>query len=679
MSNKNEILSALEYIDPVTCSYDEWLKVGMVLKYEGLSIEDWDAWSAPDTARYDPKAIASHWKSFGRDGSDDNVVTAGTLFDMAKAGGWHKLEIADTTDEALDWDSKFSVTGGASKYHQVTELSRFLQALYSDDESACFVTKAICLDSGKWVPNTRGDVYIIGDVLSRLEKYSSRSGVPDDEIIGLALNCNLNDEAGAWIRANPVSDTEGKDTSVSAYRYAVVESDAIPVDKQIKILRESQLPIATLTTSGGKSVHALVKVDALDLTEYRKRVSILYDYLESKGFVVDEANKNPSRLTRLAGIRRGNAYQHLVATNIGCKTWDAWLLDKDTKKLPPILTLRQAIDELPPTPPPIIDGLLREGHKMIVSGASKAGKSFLLMELAVATSTGSDWMGLQCRRNPVLYINLEIDPSSARDRFVRICKARSVDPNTISVDMWNLRGHAEPLDELAPLMIKAMRDSGREYGMVIIDPIYKVITGDENNASEMGYFCNQFDTICDQTGAAVVYCHHHSKGAQGNKKAIDRSSGSGVFARDPDAIVDIVGLEDPRGLTTEYRKSHQLEDYASPWRAEFTTREFVPHDSVDMWFRHPVHCKDDDGILSRLGAAGSAENANQVRQTLREEERAAKRSELGNTINRLIQEKGSATIHDVAAALNVTDKTVRNRVKNSDDYDIFGSEIVNKI
>ena len=677
MSNKNEILSALECIDPVTCSYDEWLKVGMALKYEGLNIEDWDTWSAPDTARYDPKAIASHWKSFGRDGSD-NVVTAGTLFDMAKAVGWHRLEIAPD-DAALDWDSKFESTGGAPKYHQVRELSQFLQALYSDDESACFVTKAICLDSGKWVPNTKGDVYIIGDVLSRLEKYSSRDGISEDEVIGLALNCNLNDEAGAWIRANPVSDTDGKDSSVSAYRYAVVESDAIPIDKQIKILRESQLPIATLTTSGGKSVHALVKVDAPDLVEYRKRVAVLYDYLESKNFVVDEANKNPSRLTRLAGIKRGNAYQHLVATNIGCKSWDAWLLDKDTKKLPPILTLQQAVEELPPTAPPIIDGLLREGHKMIVSGASKAGKSFLLMELAVATATGGEWIGLQCRRNPVLYINLEIDPSSARDRFVRICKARGADPNTISVDVWNLRGHAEPLDELAPLMIKAMLDSGREYGMVIIDPIYKVITGDENNASEMGYFCNQFDAICDQTGAAVVYCHHHSKGAQGAKKAIDRSSGSGVFARDPDAIVDIVGLEDPRGLTTEYRKSHHLEDYASPWRAEFTTREFVPHDPIDMWFEYPVHCKDDSDILSRLGAAGSAENANQVRQTLRDDERAEKRSKLDSTIDRLMSLDGEATVHDVADALGVTEKTIRSRIKGSDKYDIFGGEIVNKL
>ena len=36
-----------------------------------------------------------------------------------------------------------------------------------------------------------------------------------------------------------------------------------------------------------------------------------------------------------------------------------------------------------------------------------------------------------------------------------------------------------------------------------------------------------------------------SKGAQGGKKAMDRASGSGVFARDPDAQLDVIELKKP--------------------------------------------------------------------------------------------------------------------------------------
>src|SRR5699024_9267414 len=81
------------------------------------------------------------------------------------------------------------------------------------------------------------------------------------------------------------------------------------------------------------------------------------------------------------------------------------------------------------------------------------------------------------------------------------------------------------------------------YNAVIIDSIYKVCTGDENSADKMAHFTNQFDKVCTELGSSVIYCQHHSKGAQGGKKSMDRSSGSGVFARDPDALIDLVELE----------------------------------------------------------------------------------------------------------------------------------------
>lgn len=97
-----------------------------------------------------------------------------------------------------------------------------------------------------------------------------------------------------------------------------------------------------------------------------------------------------------------------------------------------------------------------------------------------------------------------------------------------------------PLDKLAPRLIR--RAKRKNYIAVVIDPIYKILTGDENNAEQMAKFCNQFDVICRALDCAVIYCHHHSKGAQGGKRSMDRASGSGVFARDPDAMLDMTEL-----------------------------------------------------------------------------------------------------------------------------------------
>lgn len=113
--------------------------------------------------------------------------------------------------------------------------------------------------------------------------------------------------------------------------------------------------------------------------------------------------------------------------------------------------------------------------------------------------------------------------------------------NVQNIDVWNLRGKTVPMDKLAPKLIR--RSLKKNYQAVIIDPIYKVLTGDENSADQMAHFTNQFDKVATELGCSVIYCHHHSKGAQGGKKSMDRASGSGVFARDPDALIDLVELE----------------------------------------------------------------------------------------------------------------------------------------
>lgn len=61
---------------------------------------------------------------------------------------------------------------------------------------------------------------------------------------------------------------------------------------------------------------------------------------------------------------------------------------------------------------------------------------------------------------------------------------------------------------------------------------------------------------------ALVYADHFSKGNQAGKKAIDRISGSGVTARDPDAIVTITELEDEGGGCL-YEHSRQKSHTAS--------------------------------------------------------------------------------------------------------------------
>jgi len=245
-------------------------------------------------------------------------------------------------------------------------------------------------------------------------------------------------------------------------------------------------------------------------------------------------------------------------------------VEGEEDELPQLVTLEEMSEDPPALPEELIQGVLRQGHKMLISGSSKAGKSFLLMELCIAIAEGTRWLTFPCRKGRVLYVNLEIDPASCIHRFQEIYRAAGIKPmHQQDILIWNLRGHAVPLDQLVPRLVRRVKS--KNLDAIVIDPIYKVITGDENSASEMAAFCNQFDRICSQTGCSVIYCHHHSKGVQGQKRAMDRASGSGVFARDPDAQLDMIELELSEELKTKIGES---DIPITAWRMESSLREF---------------------------------------------------------------------------------------------------------
>ena len=388
-------------------------------------------------------------------------------------------------------------------------------------------------------------------------------------------------------------------------------------------------------------------------------MDFLYDFLEKNGLTVDKQNRNPSRLSRMPGITRNGNRQYLAATNIGRKSWNDWMdyVEGVTDELPDMVPLSAYRDDPPELPEVLIEGILRRGHKMLISGSSKAGKSFLLMELCVAIAEGRKWLNFQCQQGRVLYVNLEIDPASAVTRFFKIYEALGVPTDNMdNILLWNLRGHAVPLDQLVPKMVRRVRD--QKLQAIIIDPIYKVITGDENNASEMGAFCNQFDKICTETGCSVIYCHHHSKGSQGMKRAMDRASGSGVFARDPDAQLDMIELE-----LTDDIKNNVRDGNATAWRLESSLREFPNITPINFWFEYPIHRVDVGGILGGMPAQGTPKAGKLNNPKSKSSDEAA--DEFRTAYDALNMD-GKVTVADLADYLGISDKTVYSRLKKMD-------------
>ena len=507
----------------------------------------------------------------------------------------------------------------------------------------------------------------------------------------------------------------------------------MPIEKQNAILRKLELPIAMLVYSGGKSLHAIVRVDAVDYSEYRKRVDYLFDVCEKNGLHPDGANRNPSRLSRMPGVTRGGRKQFIVASGIGKRDfaeWKEWI-EGVNDDLPDVMNLSEVWDNLPDLSPCLIDGVLRQGHKMLLAGPSKAGKSFALIELCIAIAEGREWLGFKCTQGKVMYINLELDRASCLHRFRDVYSALGWSPEHVGdIDIWNLRGRSVPLDLLAPRLIRRAKEGG--YIAIVLDPIYKVITGDENAADQMAKFCNNFDKIATELDCAVIYCHHHSKGQQGQKRSMDRASGSGVFARDPDALIDMLELDVPADvrrdmLSRQYRhimnehlkklgmlsevnqcdlvdsgltqvietlpESERAEIYAefeaadkaawatTAWRIEGTLREFAGFRPLNVWFDYPIHRADEKGDLKDLSPdsmiPGTSMYASRAHSE-GNEKRKKERDESIETAYEACTINGTVTIKDLAEYLSVTEKTVRRRLAEHGDFWVNKNEVGRK-
>ena len=344
------------------------------------------------------------------------------------------------------------------------------------------------------------------------------------------------------------------------------------------------------------------------------------------------------------------------------KNYNTWEDDEDDG-LPPIISSAEFLANPPKLPEEVIEGVVRQGHKMMISGASKSGKSFLLIELAIALAEGTKWLGFQCRRSRVLYINLEIDPNSLLNRFYVIYEALGIKPRYYKdIVIWNLRGEAQPLDQLAPDLIHRADYHGVD--VIILDPIYKVMMGDENNATDMANLTNLFDKICYETGCTFVYSHHHSKGAQGFKKSMDRASGSGVFARDADAQVDMIQLN----LVEVTSRHNPDESSATAWRLESSLREFRSFTPVNIWFDYPIHRVDEAGRLTKNYADGDP-RVNLSRSYKRNQTTDSRKEEFDKAFDTNKRKDGTCFAFVLAEYLGIAERTVRERViEFSDEY-----------
>lgn len=200
--------------------------------------------------------------------------------------------------------------------------------------------------------------------------------------------------------------------------------------------------------------------------------------------------------------------------------------------------LADLVSRHPALRPVLIEDFLRLGETMNVIAPPKTGKSWLVIDLALAVATGASWFGHPCTKGKVLIIDNELHPETSANRIPKVMDARGIRLEDIrdNLSVANLRGRLMSVVDLRP-HLEECKAAG--YKLIIIDAFYRAMPNDvdENDNGAVTGVYNLIDQYAQQINCAFVLVHHTSKGNQSQKSVTDVGAGAGSQSRAADTHV----------------------------------------------------------------------------------------------------------------------------------------------
>ncbi len=194
---------------------------------------------------------------------------------------------------------------------------------------------------------------------------------------------------------------------------------------------------------------------------------------------------------------------------------------------PDLLWVADTLDDPPPEPPVLVEGMLRAGELCVVGAPRAVGKSWFMANLAVLVSWGAgSLMGKLPirRRSTVLYCNWELDPWASAGRWRMLLGDRQPGPIAEVFEPWRLQvrrvrntsaGETGTRTEewfegiLDPAVEAVVASHG--IGVLILDPWASFFAGDENSNDQVEAGLSQLRALALRHGTAIVIVHHLSK------------------------------------------------------------------------------------------------------------------------------------------------------------------------
>lgn len=381
-----------------------------------------------------------------------------------------------------------------------------LKAAFSEGEGIC-ICQARTGDDGGEMPKDGGVVLTREEWLRKLD---SAKGDPNKFL-------STSDKNGIYIALNPLKVTGGrKNENVTAYRHALVEFDNISIQEQWTLIQRSRIPCTAVISSGGKSLHAWVRVDAKDRREYDERVRVLYEHFDQQQRP-DEKNKDPARLSRLANCMRGGKRQELLALGIGAESFAAWAGVLEMDGMGRVIDNEMLLTFKPEDDETTLLGQrwICKGGSCLFVGQSGIGKSSLSVQAQISWAVGRSFFGI-APRHPLksLVIQAENDDGDLAEMTQGVIAGLELAAG--EVELWKrnvvtIQDATHTGEAFADNVRRLIERHGRP-DLVWFDPLLSFIGDDVSKQAVCSHFLRTLlGPISIATGVAWMMVHHVGK------------------------------------------------------------------------------------------------------------------------------------------------------------------------
>jgi hypothetical protein len=219
----------------------------------------------------------------------------------------------------------------------------------------------------------------------------------------------------------------------------------------------------------------------------------------------------------------------------------------------------------------ISNGILHPEEVMVLHGSFKSWKSMLVMHTAFCLSQGKPWFGFDTEKSTVMIIQVEISEISYHKRCAKYAHYNF--PNCDMSNMWVASENFMKFDKSLGMSEIDREIDKRKPNVIVLDPLYKMISGDLNNGKEMMGFIDNVDILKKKYGCSFIIVHHehkmqYTKDGSVIRQGAEAMTGSQYLANTLDTSVGISRTsedwENPVTLRMEFDALRNAEKFPPP-------------------------------------------------------------------------------------------------------------------